>query len=48
MSDPQQDDIGPKKLPATPLQQTVAILFFLGLLVLVGLVTWYAKFGQHG
>lgn len=48
LSDPQHDDIGPKKSPATPTQQTVAVLAFVGLLLLVGLLTWYAKFGQHG
>ncbi len=47
MSDPQHDDRGPGKVPATRAQQTVAVVLFLGILLLLGLVNWYAKFGQH-
>jgi hypothetical protein len=48
MSTPRHDDSGPAKVPATRTGQTVAVAAFLGLLFLVGLVTWYLKFGQHG
>jgi hypothetical protein len=48
MSDPQHDDLRPGKVRATAAQQTVAVAVFLGILLLLGLVNWYAKFGQHG
>lgn len=48
MSDPKHDDSGPTKVPATRTEQTVAVAAFVGLLLLVGLVSWYLKFGQHG
>jgi hypothetical protein len=47
MGDRQYDDRGPGKVPATRARQTVAVALFLGILLLLGLVTWYAKFGQH-
>jgi len=48
MSTPRHDDSGPAKVPATRTEQTVAVAALVGLLLLVGLVTWFLKFGQHG